>query len=52
MIISNKGGLPETTNSALILKKLNELELYNSFTIINNNKKLLEFQKNNYRNFS
>jgi len=30
VIISNKGGLPETTNSALILKKLNEKELFNN----------------------
>ena len=52
VIISDKGGLPETTNSALILKKLNELELYNSLQLlINNKKKLLEFQKKNYRNF-
>ena len=29
-IISNKGGLPETTDHRLILKKLSSLELYNS----------------------
>ena len=38
-IISNKGGLPETTNHCVILKKLNSKELYNQIKklIINKN---------------
>jgi len=52
LIISNKGGLPETTNHALILKKLTSNEVYSKidFLIKNTNiRKLL--QKKNYNNF-
>ena len=35
-IISNKGGLPETTDHRLILKKLSSLELYNSIKYLIN----------------
>ncbi len=40
-IISNRGGLRETTNNAIILKKLNSNELYNEIKklIINNKKR-------------
>ena len=52
VIISNKGGLPETTRDALILKKLNEFELYKLIKqlIINKNKRI-ELQKNALKNF-
>ncbi len=51
-IISNRGGLPETTPSAIILKELNENEIYKEIeSLINNSKKLRKFQLLNYRNF-
>jgi len=51
-IISNRGGLPETSKSAIILKYLNEKNLYKKISeLIDNPKKLLKFQKNNYNNF-
>ena len=52
VIISNRGGLPETTRDALILKKLNEFELYKLIRqlIINKNKRI-ELQKNALKNF-
>ena len=51
-IISNRGGLPETSKSAIILKSLNEKNLYKKISeLIDNPKKLLKFQKNNYNNF-
>jgi len=52
VIISKNGGLPETTNSALILKSLNKMELVKSITkLIDDKKKLIQYQKNNYNNF-
>jgi glycosyltransferase involved in cell wall biosynthesis len=52
VIISDKGGLPETSNSAIILKKLNHFSLFNTIdNLINNKKKLLKIQKENYNNF-
>ena len=52
VIISNKGGLPETSKSAIILKKLDEQSLYNEISnIIINKKRLLKLQKLNYKNF-
>ncbi|WP_075500848.1 glycosyltransferase family 4 protein [Candidatus Pelagibacter communis] len=52
VIISNRGGLPETTNSAIILKKLSSNEIYNEIKrLITNKKKLVHLQKKNYRNF-
>ena len=52
VIISNKGGLPETSSSAIILKKLNSQTLFNAIDkLILNKKKLLTVQKNNYSNF-
>lgn len=52
VIISSRGGLPETSKSAIILKKLNSISLYKEiYKLIKNKKKLIETQKNNYRNF-
>ena len=52
VIISNKGGLPETSSAAIILKKLNSRTLFNTIDkLILNKKKLLTIQKNNYSNF-
>ena len=51
-IITNKGGLPETTNHALILEKLSEKELFNKIEKLIKNKKLLKkLQIQNYKNF-
>ncbi len=52
VIISNRGGLPETSKNALILEKLNSNELYKEIEkLILNKKKLLKYQKLNYKNF-
>ena len=52
VIISNKGGLPETTSAAIILNKLDSSALYSAIDkLILNKKKLLQIQKNNYSNF-
>ena len=50
-IISNKGGLTETFNSDLILKKNNEKELYNLLNYLIKNPPLLKkIQKKNFEN--
>ena len=52
VIISNRGGLPETSINALILKNLEVNTLYNSINdLINNKNKLVNLQKSNYKNF-
>ena len=52
VIISNKGGLPETSKEAIILKKLNSRSLYQTINeLIINKKKLLSLQKKNYNSF-
>ncbi len=52
VIISDKGGLPETTSTPIILKSLNENVLYLQIKKLIENKKLLsKYQKSNYRNF-
>ena len=52
VIISNRGGLPETTNSAIILKNLSSNEIYNEIKkLIINKIKLSNLQKDNYKNF-
>ena len=52
VIISNKGGLPETSVSAIILKKLSYKELFNEIEkLIKNPNKLIKYQKLNYKNF-
>ena len=52
VIISNRGGLPETTKNAIILKSLNINDLYKNIEeLILNQKKLKKFQNLNYKNF-
>ena len=52
VIISNKGGLPETTLNAIKLKRLTRACLFSEIeTLINDKKKLLTIQKKNYHNF-
>ncbi|MDC0615979.1 glycosyltransferase [Candidatus Pelagibacter sp.] len=52
VIISNRGGLPETAPDAVILKTLSVSSIYKSLNLlINNKKKLLDLQKKNYKNF-
>jgi len=52
VIISNRGGLPETSSSAIILKSLNKANLYKEiFNLIANKKKLINKQKTNYKEF-
>ena len=50
-IISNKGGLPETTNQAIVLKNLNEETLYRQIRYLIKNKKIRKnIQKNSLKN--
>jgi glycosyltransferase involved in cell wall biosynthesis len=52
VIISNKGGLPETAPNAIILKKLTVDALYKEIKkLIDENKKLIQLQKKNYKYF-
>jgi glycosyltransferase involved in cell wall biosynthesis len=52
VIISNKGGLPETSKSAIILKKLDTYQIFNEIEkLILNKKRLLQTQVSNYSNF-
>ncbi len=52
LVISNKGGLKETTKDALILKKVNETEIYKNIKKLIINKKLRnKLQKDTYKNF-
>jgi len=52
VIISNKGGLPETASNAIILKILTVDSLYKKIKeLINDKKKLRRLQKANYKNF-
>ncbi len=52
LIISNKGGLPETTKNAIIIKEVNENKIYNSIKKLIINKKLRSnLQKVTYKNF-
>ena len=52
VIISNKGGLPETSQNAIILKELNSRSLFKAInSLILNEKRLLTLQKLNYKNF-
>ncbi len=51
-IITNKGGLPETSKSAVIIKKLTINNLFKKIdNLILNKKKLRKLQKINYKNF-
>ena len=50
-IISSRGGLPETTDHCIILKKLNANELYNQLKKLINDKKLRKtLQVNGFKN--
>ena len=52
VIISDKGGLPETITDGIILKNLDYHELYLEIkNLIKNKKKLYELQKNSLKNF-
>ena len=52
VIISNKGGLPETSSSSIILKSLNETNLYLQIRkLIKNKDFLIKSKKKNYKNF-
>ena len=52
VIISNKGGLPETITDGIILKKLSSTSIYKEIkNLIVNKKKLLKLQKNSLINF-
>ena len=52
VIISNKGGLPETITNGIILKKLTVKEIYNKIKeLIKDSKKRNNFQKLSYKNF-
>ncbi len=52
VIISKRGGLPETSKSAILLKKLTANEIFIEIeNLIRNKKRLLNLQKSNYKNF-
>ena len=52
IILSNKGGLPETTQDSLTIKSLNKIEMYKLIKqLINDNKKRQLLQKNALKNF-
>ena len=52
VIISNKGGLPETITNGVILRKLNVESLYKEIKdLIINKNKLINLQKSAYKNF-
>jgi len=52
VIISNRGGLPETTKNAIILKNVSSKELFQKIeSLILNKKKLNNSQRLNYKNF-
>lgn len=52
VIISNRGGLPETAKYAIKLNKLNIENIFNNIeNLILNKKKLLSLQKKNYQSF-
>ncbi len=52
VIISKKGGLPETTKSAILLNELNSKNIYSEIEkLILNRNELKYFQKLNYKNF-
>ena len=52
VIISNRGGLPETITNGLILKELNVSSLFKNIDFLIKNKvRRLELQKKSIRNF-
>ena len=52
VIISNRGGLPETVTNAIILKKLNQKNLFNALDKLIKNKSIrINLQKKSFKNF-
>ena len=52
VVISDRGGLPETAKDAIILKSLSSQSIYQEInSLIINKKKLLKLQKENHKNF-
>ncbi len=52
VIISNRGGLPETVTNAIILRKLNQKNLFNALDrLIKNSSYRINLQKNSFNNF-
>ena len=52
LIISNKGGLTETTKNALVIEEVNEKNIYNSIKKLITNKKLrINLQRETHKNF-
>jgi glycosyltransferase involved in cell wall biosynthesis len=52
LIISNKGGLPETTDHAIVLNKLSSNEIFNKIEFLIKNKAIRKkYQLSNYNNF-
>ena len=52
VIISNKGGLPETITNGIILKKLSSNEIFKEIELLINNKNIRKnLQKLSYKNF-
>ena len=52
VIISDKGGLPETITNGIIIRNLNKKNVFNSINnLINNNKKRISLQKLSIKNF-
>ena len=52
VIISNRGGLPETITNGIILKKLNHVNVFKAIdNLIKNKKKRIELQKLSLKNF-
>lgn len=52
LIISNKGGLTETTKDALVIKEINEKNIYKSIKKLITNKKIrINLQRNTFKNF-
>ena len=45
VIISNRGGLPETITDGIILNNLNSFNIYNEIKNLINNKKKIKIQK-------
>jgi len=52
VIISNRGGLPETITNGIILRKLNSINLYNAISkLIKNKNELIDLQTKSKNNF-
>ena len=51
VIISNRGGLPETITNGVILRKLDSINLYNAISkLIENKNDLIDLQTKSYDN--